>query len=83
MREFIRLVATFALQGLGAYWAVATIPYAVERYDENGAILTGVLVLMIESVCLIMIVGGAKARGKRLSSGFPLKSEDVPPPSSQ
>jgi hypothetical protein len=79
MRETVRIIATFVLQALGVYYGVGVILLAIERYPENGALLTGVLVLFLESICVLMVVGGAHARGKRRSAGFPLDDPNQEP----
>jgi ABC-type siderophore export system fused ATPase/permease subunit len=70
----LRILAGFALQALGAFYGIGTVLLLIERYTENGAILSRVLFVFLEAICLAMVVGGARLRGKRQSGGFPLDS---------
>jgi hypothetical protein len=67
------------LRHLASTTAWGVILLAIERYPENGALLTGVLVLFLESICVLMVVGGAHARGKHRSAGFPLDDPNQEP----
>jgi hypothetical protein len=75
MRRIVLMAIGFGLQALGIFYGVGVVFLLAERYHENGAILSGFLFLLLEAICLVMVVGGARLRGKRRSGGFPLEAD--------